>query len=186
MGSPKPLLPFEETTFVEHMLAQFLASRARPVLVILGHEADRIRKEASLDEARVVVNADYREGMLSSIRAGIRALEGESVEGALVCPVDLPGVSTAVIDLVIEEFKKTNAPIVVPVFDGRRGHPVLFAQALFPEILEAPGSVGARQVVWHHAEEVLEVPTEERGIISDIDTPEDYQDLRRKRGPHSS
>lgn len=185
MGSPKPLLPYRETNFVEHMLAQFLASRARPVVVILGHEAERIQREASLDGARVVINTDYRQGMLSSIRTGIGAVESEPVDGALVCPVDLPRVSTTVIDLVIGAFEKTHAPIVVPVHNKSRGHPVLFARTVFQEILEAPESVGARQVVWNHADEVLEVPTEERGIITDVDTPEDYEELRRKRGPHS-
>lgn len=191
MGSPKPLLPLGETSFLERLLGQFLASRARPVVVVLGHEAERIRSEVSLDNARVVVNQDYRQGMLSSIRAGLRALESEPVSGALICPVDLPDVSTAVVDLVISQFEKTRAPIVVPACEGRRGHPVLFAQALFEELLTAPDSVGARQVVWDHANEVLEIPTEDRGIIIDIDTPEQYEDLRRKsrerktRGNHS-
>ena len=184
MGSPKPLLPLGESTFLEHVLGQFLASRARPVLVILGHEAERIQGEVSLADARVVVNPHYRQGMLSSIRAGLRALEGEPVSGALICPVDLPDVSTAVVDLVIGRFEKTRAPIVVPVCEGRRGHPVLFAQPLFEEIQRAPDSVGARQVLWDHASEVLEIPTEDRGIITDVDTPEQYERLRRKHGTH--
>ncbi len=186
MGSPKPLLPLGDTSFLEHLLGQFLASRARPVLVILGHEAERVRSEVRLDDALVVVNPEYRKGMLSSIRAGLRALEGEPVSGALICPVDLPDVSTAVVDLVISQFERTRAAIVVPAYEGRRGHPVLFAQPLFEELLKAPDSVGARQVVWDHANEVLEIPTEDRGIIMDIDTPEQYEDLRRrKRGTHS-
>ena len=188
MGSPKPLLPLGETSFLERLLAEFLASRARPVVVILGHEAERIRSEVALDDARVVVNPDYRQGMLSSIRAGLRALEGEPVLGALICPVDHPNVGSALVDLLISRFEETEAPIVVPIHEGHRGHPVLFAQPLFEELLTAPDSVGARQVVWDHANEVLEIPTEDRGIIMDIDTPEQYEDLRKKRrerGTHS-
>ena len=188
MGSPKPLLPLGETSFLERLLGHFLASQARPVVVILGHEAERIRSDVSFENARVVVNPDYRLGMLSSIRAGLRALEDEAVSGALICPVDHPDVGSALVDLLISRFEETQAPIVVPVVSvegGRRGHPVLFAQPLFEELLKAPDSVGARQVVWDHASEVLEIPTEDHGIIMDIDTPQQYEELRRKRGRHS-
>jgi len=188
MGSPKPLLRLGDTTFLERVLGQFLASRARPVVVVLGHEAERIQSQVRLDDARVVVNPDYRQGMLSSIRAGLRALEGEPVSGALVCPVDHPNVGTPLIDLLITRFEETLSPMVVPTHGGRRGHPVLFAARLFGELLTAPDPVGARQVVWDHADEVLEVPTEDRGIIMDIDTPEQYEDLSRRRntrGTHS-
>jgi molybdenum cofactor cytidylyltransferase len=188
MGSPKPLLRLGDTTFLERLVGQFLASRARPVVVVLGHEAERIRSQVCLDDALVVVNPDYRQGMLSSIRVGLQALQGEPVAGVLICPADLPDISTAVVDLVIGQWEETRAPIVVPVCTGRRGHPVLFARALFEELLKAPNSVGARQVMWDHAAEVTEVPTEERGIIMDIDTPEEFEDLsrRKKRGTHSS
>ncbi|HLE20247.1 MAG TPA: nucleotidyltransferase family protein [Vicinamibacteria bacterium] len=177
MGSPKPLLPLGDTSFLAGLLQQFLASRARPVLVVLGHQAERIRKEVSLEKAAVVVNAEYRRGMLSSIRAGLRELGREPVSGALLCPVDHPCVSAAVVDLLISRFEETRSPIIVPVHGGQRGHPVLFASSLFQEIREAPDSVGARQVVWDHADQVLEIPIEDPGIITDIDTPEQYQRL---------
>ena len=188
MGSPKPLLRLGDTTFLERVLGQFLASRARPVVVVLGHEAEWIQSQVRLDDARVVVNPDYRQGMLSSIRAGLQALEGEPVSGALICPVDHPNVGTPLIDLLITRFEETQSPMVVPTHGDRRGHPVLFAAPLFGELLTAPDAVGARQVVWDHADEVLEVPTEDRGIIMDIDTPEQYEDLSRRRntrGTHS-
>ncbi len=177
MGSPKPLLPFGETTFLGHLLEQFLTSRASPVVVVLGHEADAVLAQVPLGEAGAVVNPDYRQGMLSTIRAGLRALQHESVAGALICPVDHPQVSAALVDLLIGRFEETKAPIVIPVHHGRRGHPVLFSQTLFEEIQDAPDKVGARQVVWDHANELLEVSTEDRGIIADIDTPEQYKDL---------
>ncbi len=177
MGSPKPLLPFGETTFLGHLLEQFLTSRANPVVVVLGHQADTVLAQVPLGEARAVVNPDYRQGMLSSIRAGLRELQSKSVSGALICPVDHPQVSAALVDLLIDRFEETEAPIVIPVHHGRRGHPVFFSQTLFAEIEDAPDKVGARQVVWNHATEVLEIPTEDRGIIEDIDTPEQYKDL---------
>jgi molybdenum cofactor cytidylyltransferase len=180
MGSPKPLLPLGATTFLDHLLHQFLTSRARPVIVVLGHQAERILRQVPIQKAQnatAVVNPDYRQGMLSSIRAGLRELGDEPVSGALVCPVDHPRISAALVDLLITRFEETHASIVVPVYEGRRGHPVLFARTLFDEIQRAPDSVGARQVVWDHAGEVLEIPTEDRGIITDIDTPEQYERL---------
>jgi CTP:molybdopterin cytidylyltransferase MocA len=182
MGSPKPLLPFGSTSFLGRLLEQFLASRARPIVVILGHEAERVLREVPLREARAVVNPDYREGMLSSIRAGLRELADEPVSGALICPVDHPEVSTSVVDLIIRRYEESQAPIVLPVYAGRRGHPVLFARRLFGELEQAPDSVGARQVVWEHAKEVLEIPTADRGIIRDIDTPEQYENLGGRPG----
>ena len=177
MGSPKPLLPFGESTFLGHLLEQFLASRATPVVVVLGHKADEVLAQVPLGKATSVVNPDYRQGMLSSIRAGLRELEGETVSGALLCPVDHPRVSAALVDLLINQFEETDAPIVIPVHHGRRGHPVLFSRTLFQEIQDAPDTVGARQIVWDHADEVLEIPTEDQGIIEDIDTPKQYEDL---------
>jgi molybdenum cofactor cytidylyltransferase len=177
MGSPKPLLPFGGSTFLGHLIEQFRASRADPVVVVLGHEAERIRCEVAMGDARSVINMEYREGMLSSIRAGLEALAGEGVEGVLVCPVDHPKVDSALIDRLIERFEETGRPVVLPVHKGRRGHPVLFARSVFDELMAAPDLVGARQVVWDHADEVLEVETEQSGADVDVDTPEEYRKL---------
>lgn len=182
MGSPKPLLPFRGSTFLGHLIEEFRASRADPVVVVLGHEADRIRREVALGGARTVINAEYRRGMLSSIRAGLEALSGEGVDGVLLCPVDHPKVDSALIDRLIERFEETGRPVVLPVQEGRRGHPVLFSRSVFDELVAAPDSVGARQVVWDHADEVLEVVTEQSGANVDVDTPEEY---RKLVGPES-
>ncbi|HEY7697782.1 MAG TPA: nucleotidyltransferase family protein, partial [Vicinamibacteria bacterium] len=188
MGFPKALLPYPlegggETTFLERLLHVFARSKAAPLLVVLGHDAARIR--AAVDwggsEARIVLNERYREGMLSSIRAGIEAVEAMNdprIEGALVHPVDTPSVSAEVVDRVIETFEQTRRPIVLPLHGGRRGHPVLFARALFDEIRRAPDGVGARRVVWDHERDLLEVEVPDPGIHRDVDTPEDYRRFR--------
>ncbi|MFQ5792772.1 MAG: NTP transferase domain-containing protein, partial [Acidobacteriota bacterium] len=90
MGSPKPLLPLGRTTFLAHVLGVLEASRARPIVVVLGHEAKRVRQQVPCEGATVVFNPEYRKGMLSSIRAGLKELAGETVTGALLCPVDHP------------------------------------------------------------------------------------------------
>lgn len=177
MGSSKPLLPYAESSFLGRLLEEFHASKARPIIVVLGHEADRIRRKIAFGEARPVLNETYRQGMLSSIRAGLRELSREPIEGALLCPVDYPRVGQALVDSLIRRFEESKHSIVLPVCEGRRGHPVLFSCDLFEELLQAPDSVGARQVVWNHAHDLLEVPTDDRGALLDVDTPEEYRKL---------
>ena len=177
MGSSKPLLPFAESNFLGRLLEEFHASKARPIVVVLGHQADRIRREIAFGEARPVLNEDYRQGMLSSIRTGIRELSRDPIEGTLICPVDYPRVNRALVDFLIRRFEESKHSIVLPVCEGRRGHPVLFSCKLFEELSNAPASVGARQVVWDHADDLLEVTTDDPGALLDVDTPEDYQKL---------
>jgi molybdenum cofactor cytidylyltransferase len=177
MGSSKPLLPFAESHFLGRLLEEFCASKAQPIVVVLGHQAERIRRQITFGEARPVMNENYRQGMLSSIRAGILELSKDPVEGALICPVDHPKISRALVDLLIRRFEETKYSIVLPVVAKRRGHPVLFSRDLFEELLHAPDSVGARQVVRDHADDVLEVETDDSSALLDVDTPEDYRKL---------
>ena len=177
MGSPKALLryPGLDETFIEHLVGVFQATRANPVVVILGHHRDLIRQSANLKGARIVVNERYREGMLSSIQAGLAALGDPEIKGALVCPVDLPEARVEIVDLLISRFESTGSSIVLPVSEGRRGHPVLFSRSVFTDLRTAPPTVGARQVVWNHQSELLEVEVSDPGIHRDIDTPDDYR-----------
>lgn len=178
MGSSKPLLSFRRSSFLGHLLDELHASRARPILVDLGHEAERIRREVMFQEARPVLNPEYRNGMLSSIRAGLLAIaDEERVEGAIVCPVDHPEIDADLVDTLIRRYEETGRPIVLPVRRGRRGHPVLFARSTFGEIMKALDSVGARQVVWNLADQVSEVATDHPGVTFDVDTPEEYEKL---------
>lgn len=188
MGFPKALLPYPlpeglETTFLSHLLDVMNRSRASPIVVVLGHEAERIRSsisKASWGRARPVLNERYREGMLTSILAGIEAVERSAAAGALILPVDHPDISPEVVDLLIGRYEETERAIVLPVHQGRRGHPVLFARAVFDEIRRAPESVGARQVVWDHQGDLLEVEVQDPGIGRDVDTPGDYRSFRER------
>jgi septum formation protein len=179
MGSPKALLPLGNRTFLTHLIDVVEASRARPILVVLGHEAGRVAREGGLNArhgVEVLVNPGYRAGMLSSILAGLRRLP-QDTDGLLLFLVDHPRVSPSLVNRLIAQFDESRAPVVLPVFRGRRGHPVLFSRSVFSELAQAPPAVGARQVVWNHAAEVVEVPTEEPGVVEDIDTPERYREL---------
>ena len=180
MGSPKALIPYRGRTFLQHLLDATQHPLISPVLVVLGPHADQIRKEVTLDPANVVINNDWQLGQLSSIQAALRHLAtGEEIDGIMLFLVDHPLISPALVDKLAAEFYRTKKPIVLPAFQGKRGHPVIFARELFAELLAAPLDKGARVVVWAHADEVLEVPTEEEGVVLNVNDPET---LRRALG----
>src|SRR5574341_1476816 len=130
MGRPKALLPIGGVTFLERIVSAFKASKAGEVVVVLGHNADAIRAKVAHLPARFVINPDYARGQLSSLHAAIRALDAERTDGILVHLVDQPFVDAALVNRMIDEFYRSNKGIVVPVYKGRRGHPVLFAKRL--------------------------------------------------------
>lgn len=175
MGSPKALLPYREGTFLEHLIAITGDPRIGVRRVVLGARAEVIRKAAKLDPSIVVLNAEWEKGQLSSIRAGLHSLEKIQVDGMILFPVDHPLVSARLVADLVQRFYEAKKAIVLPTYKGRRGHPVIFSKALFGELLAAPEENGARAVVWAHAGEVLEVPTDEEGIILNINDPDMLQ-----------
>jgi molybdenum cofactor cytidylyltransferase len=171
MGQPKALVPFQGSTFVDHLIAATRHPRVGITRVVLGAGAEGIRANLKVEPSWIVVNAEWPAGQLSSIQAAIRSLPAGGTEGILVCPVDHPLVSAHLVAALIAAFAADGKLIVVPKYHGRRGHPVLFGAAIYEELLAAPADVGARQVVWDHAAEVLEVETEEEGVILNLNDP---------------
>ena len=174
MGAPKALVRLGGRTFVEHLLEVTRHPRAGVVRVVLGAGAGAIREQLPVDPSLIVVNASWQEGQLSSIQAAIRSLP-QGTEGLILCPVDHPAVPAKLVAHLIHEFDSTEKPIVLPTYNGRRGHPLIFRATLYAELLSASPEIGARQVVWTHAAEVLEVPTEEEGVILNLNDPEALQ-----------
>jgi molybdenum cofactor cytidylyltransferase len=172
MGQPKALVPFQGSTFVDHLIAATRHERVGITRVVLGAGAEGIRANLKIDPAWIVVNADWVTGQLSSIQAAIRSLPAGGTEGILVCPVDHPLVSAHLVEQLIAAFGAGGKLIVLPKHHGRRGHPVLFNAAVYEELLGASLEVGAREVVWNHAAEVTEVETEEEGVILNLNDPE--------------
>jgi molybdenum cofactor cytidylyltransferase len=172
MGAPKALIPYRGTTFAGHLLEVTKHPRIGVTRVVLGAGADEIRERLQLNAASVVLNPDWPLGQLSSIRAAIRSLPQNGTSGLVLCPVDHPIVSAALVACLIETFDSTGKSIVLPAYHGRRGHPVIFRAALYDELLAASPEVGARQVVWAHDADVVEVSTEEEGVILNLNDPE--------------
>jgi CTP:molybdopterin cytidylyltransferase MocA len=171
MGTPKALLPYRGKTFLNHLIEVTRHPRVGITCVILGAHVDRIRKTVTGEAVATVVNADWQQGQLSSIQAAIRSLPPEQTAGLILCPVDHPIVSAALVARLIDEFDSRGKLIALPTFRGRRGHPVIFRASLYTELLQCSPEVGARQLVWAHAADVAEVPTEEEGVVLNLNDP---------------
>ena len=174
MGKPKPLLRFRDGTFLEQIVAVLRLSDADRITVVLGAEADAIRKTVDLSGVNVVINKDFQRGQLSSLIAAIKTTPPQT-QAILVCLADMPFITAEVVDEIISKFKETNVPIIVPVLNKIRGHPTLFARSLFNELLNAPQEQGARFVLYSNEQRILELQTSESGILIGIDTPDEYR-----------
>lgn len=173
MGSPKALLPYQGRPFLEHLLDVAKHPSIRVRRVVLGPDAEAISAQVQLAPDEIVINREWQRGQLSSLQAGIRSLPS-GTSGLLLCPVDHPLISSALVSELIDVFEKTGAPVVVPLFEGHRGHPVILASSLYEELLNAPEDKGARAVVWAHANEICEVATEEEGCVLNLNDPEAF------------
>lgn len=183
MGSPKALVQLGPggQTFLEHLLKITRQSEIGCTRIVLGAHTAEISKALSLDPASIVVNPDWKKGQISSIQAAIRSLPAGQTDGAMLFLVDHPLISAGLVAELIAQFKKSGRPIVVPTFHGKRGHPVIFAERLYGELLAVSPDQGAREVVWAHANEVLEVPTDEEGIILNLNSPEALRQALNRR-----
>jgi molybdenum cofactor cytidylyltransferase len=171
MGSPKALLPYQGRPFLEHLLEVTAIPEIGVRRVVLGAHAEPISKVVNLKADEIVINQEWENGQLSSIQAGLRSLP-PGTDGMLLCLIDHPLISSALVQDLIEQFNKTKAPIVLPVYEGRRGHPVIFSATLYDELLRAPLETGARAVVWAHKGEIDEVRTNEEGCVLNLNDPE--------------
>jgi molybdenum cofactor cytidylyltransferase len=174
MGSPKALLPISGRTFLENILDAISRTSIEQIGVVVGHHQKEI--EASVRLPSVVFNPDYEKGMITSFQAGIRALSWDA-SGAFLFLVDHPLVEPATIEAMIMNLAPSR--IILPTFQGRRGHPALFSSDVLEEILALPSTEGANIVVRKDPGRIVEVAVNAPGILVDIDTPEQFAQLRR-------
>jgi len=178
MGSPKALLPYQGRPFLEHLLDVTRHPKITARRVVLGVHAEPIAKAIHLSPGEVVINADWEKGQLSSIQAALKSLP-PGLDGMLLCLIDHPLISGNLVGDLIAAFYSSNALIVLPLFEGRRGHPVIFSAKLFPELRSAPLDIGARAVVWAHRAEISEFPTSEEGCVLNLNDPETFARVTR-------
>ena len=183
MGSNKLLAEVDGRLMVARVAQRLLSSHARPIVAVLGNQADRV--DAALGKLPVerVRNPAFAEGLSSSLKAGLAALP-EDVDGVIVCLGDMPLVAGRDLDRLIAAFNPLEGrAIIVPTRRGKRGNPVLWAKRFIPEMAELAGDVGAKHLIGEHAELVCEVEMDSDGVLVDIDTPDALAALRDKVKP---
>lgn len=175
MGEPKALLKIGEKTFLQHIIDVLHSACILDNVIVLGNDAVKIQNTLDWFQGKVVINDNWQQGQLSSIIAGTNMLNGTDLHGVMICPVDHPLISQSLLVDLLQTFWKSKKKIVLPVYNQKRGHPVIFSKELFDELKLAPMNIGARFVVHQHSNDVAELVTTEEGVIQNIDTPEDYE-----------
>ncbi|MCS6804585.1 MAG: nucleotidyltransferase family protein [Acidobacteriota bacterium] len=180
MGQLKQLLPFGSKTVIETCLDALLASKADHVMVVLGHRADEIGQRLESLPVTRVINPDYRQGMSSSVKAGVRRLPPET-QAVMIALVDQPLVPSSIMDEIMDAYRSADKKIVVPEFQGRSGHPIVIDLAYRDEILAVNPQAGLRELIYRHWDDVLKLPVQTEAVIDNMNTWDDYQRLLRKQ-----
>ena len=174
MGQPKMLLPFRSKTILETVIDTLLETSIGGIIVVLGAESATLSARLESYPVKIVRNTAYRSGMLSSVQVGFSALP-EGVSAALLALGDQPAISSGVIRQLLALHRRLPESILIPVYQGRRGHPVLIPSGYHHEISMLSPNIGLRELMRRHPEAIREVAVGEAMILQDIDDPETYR-----------
>ena len=178
MGASKLLLPLGDAAVIIHVARAAVASSFRPIVLVLGHHAERIRAAVATPDITFVENPAYRDGQSTSLHAGIAALP-PSAAGAVVMLGDQPLVTAVELERLVTAARASGAQIAAARYGGVRGNPVYFARSCFPELLAVTGDEGGRGVIARHADAVAWVEMTDPDAALDMDTPDDYARVQR-------
>ena len=178
MGTVKQLLQLDDRPLLQHALDNVRASEVNEIVLVLGFAAEAIRREIDAQKVRVVINESYQQGMGTSLRAGLSALDSQA-EAAIIVLADQPFVQPATLDQLITEHHRSKAQIVIPTYRGFRGNPVLLDRSVFSEVMALNGDIGCRAIFGDHLEGIVKVPVDDVGILLDIDRQSDFEALRQ-------
>jgi len=174
MGSPKMLLPFKGRSMIENVISNVSKSKADEIIVVLGAYFDELSLLMKRLEVSYCFNDNYMKGMLSSVQCGFNNLPPD-YKAALVFQGDQPLIPPAAVDRVIDEYFRSGKGIIVPVFKNRKGHPLLVDKKYKDEIEKLLPEEGLHSLLDKFAHDLLEVETEEPGILKDFDTYDEYR-----------
>jgi molybdenum cofactor cytidylyltransferase len=178
MQTQKLLLPFGGATVIEHIVDQVTNSAVGDAVVVLGKDAEAVGGALVGRDVGRVFNKDFQSGMLASVRTGIR--ESAACQGVMIVLGDQPALSTTLINQLVAVWEERRRGIVVPTFEGRRGHPMIFDAAYRDEVLTQFDEEGLRGLLHAHADDVYELAVDTTAILEDIDYPEDYERALRE------
>jgi molybdenum cofactor cytidylyltransferase len=173
MGSPKMILPYEGMTIIEKVLEHVLASDVEKVVTVLGSHKEEVLEVIGKLPVLHCYNSNYKNGMLSSVKCGFEYLPGDFT-AALVFLGDQPMAETSVINKMINVYKESGKGILVPVFENKRGHPLMADKKYRDEIMHLDEPDGLRGLLRNHPDDLLEVNTENPSVLKDIDTEDEY------------
>ena len=174
MGKFKPLLSLGDKTVLESTVSTFRLPFISDILVVVGHNREKIVSHVAHQLITLVENPNYEEGMFSSIQAGVSQLPS-STDAFFIMPVDIPFVLSDTIKKLVDAYNKNSDHIIRPQYQGRFGHPPLIPSRLIPTILNSNGDGGLRKVLRHHREMTVPLPVIDPAIHRDLDFPEDYR-----------
>jgi len=179
MGTPKQLLPFGNLTLIEQVIRTLTRSRlGKDVVVVLGHRAMDIVKRISGLPVRLAYNPDPEGDMISSIRCGLAFIDPG--QAFLIALGDQPLVTTGIVDRLIAEYERRPEGMVLPMHDGKRGHPMILSPAYREEILFEPIQGGLKALRDRHADSVRPVPVDTDAVLIDLDYRSDYEEALRR------
>lgn len=176
-GLNKLRLPWGKKTVLEKCLHTLIRSKVDEVVLVLNEKMGEGKDGFRQRKVKIVFNPDYRKGMSTSIHYGLRAIHPKT-QGVLIALADQPNLKTSTINALLRHFQEGGKGILIPSYFGRRGHPVLFHRRYFQDLLKLKGDVGGRSIIKKNEEDVKTVPTTSKGVIQDIDTWKDYENLK--------
>jgi len=180
MGEPKQMLPFRNSTLIETVIDNMLGSRLDEVIVVIGHEWEKVRKKIQHKPIKIVLNPDYKQGMLASAQCGMQALPDCADAFALML-VDQPFIDSDLIDSVIDAYRQTTKGIALPSYNYRRGHPVVFNRQYADDILALDAENGGIRLLYkNHADDIHYVIVDTNRVLKDIDYRQDYEEALKE------
>lgn len=191
MGTPKLLLPFAGKTVITHIVDQLLASTLDKVLVVVSARDKQITKQLADRSVSLINNPHPNAEMLSSVRCGLQALSPH-YQNILIALGDQPNITPQLIDQLIRAYNQSDKNILVPFYQGRRGHPILLSTCFRDEIINQFDNIGLRGLLHAHPDDIFELNVSTGAVLSDMDLPEDYQqqlkslDENKPPSPHKS
>lgn len=181
MGEAKQLLRLGESSVLGKTLENVRGAGVDEVVLVLGCSAQTIRQQLPIsvvEGVKVVINPAYEQGIASSLRVGLSAL-GLQTRAALIVLADQPFIRPKTLNRILDQYRHSNVQIVVPLYKGFRGNPILLDRSVFPEVTALDGDVGCRAIFGSHLEGIVKIEVDDAGILLDIDSKDDYERLRR-------